>query len=206
MLNNNFDCPLCKKTIRDDYNKLYSMKYDHDGQSSQQYLWLYATNYGDNWWGYDKKSNCKLERIYNDHLTRLNIRENQNNNANINLSITNIKKPPNVITNNIIPNDFVSLTLDIIDTTIQDTDDDINFSDNDATRDKNITIDDNENDISYILKIGLYEYRIDFDIMKQISISDSAKSRKIKRIDNISNEINYLKSQNIIGIAGIKFE
>ena len=133
ILNNNQpNCPSCHESIKNDCDKINEMKHSYTTTDvnhiflNQNYLWLYATNYGNNWWVYDIKSNNKLERIHNDYLTRLDMKNNKNvatNPIQLNLSIKNIKKSQ---VNKIVSNDFVSITVDTND--LNDADVDFNNS------------------------------------------------------------------------------
>jgi hypothetical protein len=85
-----------------------------------------------------------------------------------------------------------------------------------------ISFDDHENvdlccinqsePLSYVIKIGQTDYKIDFDLMKQINLSELWRKRTIKRLDihqninNLNAIFEYLKSQNVVGISGQKFD
>ena len=69
-------------------------------------------------------------------------------------------------------------------------------------------------ELSYILKLGSIDYIIDFESMKQINTLDVWKKRSLQRIEipndiiktNYKSVMDYLKTQNIIGISGKKFD
>lgn len=200
-------CPICY--ISNDINlDSLTNTYTHN-DDCPNYVWLYSSNYNDMWWAYQNKPNNKLEKIHKDYLIRqeiANAQTSQENSIKINISKT---KQKNKIVNYDVPITFDNITID------DDTDDCVDFDDIDNISDENKHVTNHIDffELSYVIKCGMYEYKIDFDSMKQINVVDVWRKRSIKRLEvpidiiktNMGSIVNYLKSQNVIGIAGHKF-
>jgi hypothetical protein len=186
-------------------------------------MWLYSSNYNNNWWIYDNDSNNKIEKIYKDYILKQEMGSASNNSNlvisdDIKIKLNNIKsrkqsKSLNKLTNS---NDkFEELILDNTSYEFN-----IEFNEIENNNDTSSTKTDTSivntiippEPLSYIIKCGAHEYRIDFDSMKQINVDDTWRKRSIKRIEipedvcktNLNAIISYLLSKNILGINGEK--
>jgi hypothetical protein len=207
ILSNNISSEL-KKQLHIKYcSKLLNIQnvYNQNVQENQ-YIWVYSSNFHNTWWCYDSICNRKLQLIYENYQrNQLILSENKMNNTTIKLKYKS-KDNLNDILNNKLDEDEKYV---IIDNNINSSDY-VSFDDCDTTTS---TANDVKRDITYTIHINSVDYRIDFDSMKQINMIDPWKKRSINRI-HIPNElvsttiydiISYLKSNNVIGIAGQKF-
>ena len=87
----------------------------------------------------------------------------------------------------------------------------ISNSDSDEQEEKN---NNTNHTVSYIVDIHGTSYKLDFDTMKQINLTDITKKRSIKRIEvpnekrnSSANEIKQylMNTHSILGVAGKKF-
>lgn len=204
----NTACPKCGL----DNGNISSLSNDHnfDVATTTNFVWLYSSNYNNMWWSYDSESAVKLECIYKDYLVRQDIQKNgSSNNQNIKIKLPNIKKIHNSATINN-PNTTSVVYNNIAIDNDLDEDVDVDFSDSDQ---QHVVETPQIQELSYVIKFGTYEYKIDFDLMKQINTTDVWRKRSIKRIEvppsvqktNVNSIIQFLKSERVIGISGKKF-
>ena len=200
-------CPVCHDGFNDTNLNSLSNAYIYN-ESNVNYVWLYSSNYNNAWWTYNNESNNKIEKIYKDYLLRQEILNTPKDKDNlIKFNIVKTKKHQKQ-TNNNIEIEFDNITID------NDIDNCVDFSNIESTSNQfhNETL-LQETPLSYIIKCGTFEYKIDFDLMKQINTIDTWKKRSIKRLaipvsiaqSNMESITCYLDSQNVIGIAGKKF-
>ena len=145
------------------------------------YVWLYSSNYNNAWWTYNSESNTKIEKIYKDYLLRqeiLNSEKHKDNSIKLHVpKVTKkqvqIAKKPQIT--------FDSIEID--DEFDNDFEDCVDFSEIDKIPNQTqLNPISPETPLSYIIKCGTYEYKIDFDLMKQINTIDMRKKRSIKRL------------------------
>ncbi|ARF09686.1 hypothetical protein Indivirus_2_65 [Indivirus ILV1] len=172
--------------------------------NDRYYIWLYSSNYGNTWWCYKKEICEQIESIYQDYNLRKKILINEEENNIINLSV--LKKSTKSKSESLVnyKDKFEEL----------DTSNESAVEFNDETPISSPKLKPQANIISYIIKINGNEYKLDFDLMKQINLDDTTKKRAITRIE-IPNEIRtfsgnalikYLaNTYNIIGVSGRKF-
>lgn len=194
---------------------------------SNTHVWLYSSNYNGLWWCYTNEQNAQIEYIYKDHLKMDKSHISKDADEYIQIHIPSASKTKNIRIKS--KNSYMSgfsplaeltsfgasvsqspieVNQEFINMEIKlDEDDQINFADPISH-----TQYTNKNVLSYNIQIGSNEYKIDFDTMRQINLSETFKKRNMRRLEisqNMSDTgtfINHLKSQNIIGIAGIKFK
>ena len=149
-------------------------------------IWIYAGVFT-GWWCYDDVQNMKINRIYKDYCIRNNINDEKI------FGTTDLSS--------VVPKILSKKNLYVSDP--------VNF-------DNNIIIctnNENKYDIDYIISMSDDDYRIDFENMKQINISDPKKQKSIKQIcipyeiyiDQIA-FVKYLKNYDVKGICGKKFD
>ena len=229
LTNETTKCPLCN--IYTNYMNISVIQNDYCVDDlTLNYLWIYSSNYNDTWWAYNNASNKQIEKIHQDYILNQElIKKLSNNNSDpMQITIQNFKKynnsQMNKKNNQILTFDNINVNnIDnniIIDDTSVDFDE---FYDSDELIDKTNKLTDkslHNEPLSYIIKCGTigssgyYEYKIDFDSMKQINVMDSWKTRSIKRLElpidimitNINKITEYLQSLKVIGIAGKNFE
>jgi len=163
--------------------------------NQNRYLWLYASNYGGLQWCYDKESNQKIESIYNDYLWIMNNNGNHNHD-NIKMDVSPGRKKK-----------IIKTTDDKFDEFVMDNDN-LDLMVEFPKNEKKYELPKSKEPLSYIVKMGSFSYKMDFDLMKQINIHDTSKRRSIKRItipDNVGDIMEYIKGKNVIGISGKKF-
>ncbi len=136
-------------------------------------------------------------------------------NIGVSFSDNNLIKQPVSISSS---KSFDELIDDIDTDTDTNTDSDISvsFSDNNLIKQPVTKSQESQEsqELSYILKFGSLDYKFDFDSMKQINMTDMWKKRALQRIEipndiiktNLKLIVNYLRTQNIIGISGKKFD
>lgn len=199
-------CPICI-TLPNNQNLNSINNFNFDNPHTN-HMWLYSSNYNGTWWTYNSESNNKIEKIHKDYLLRQEIANDQNNkNTSIKFTMPKIKKK---VINRATPIIFDNIDID----DEIDTDDCIDFTgiENISKKEENVVHQNNE-PLSYIIKCGNYEYKIDFNSMKQINTIDTWRQRLIKRIEiplnimstNTQSIIEYLISLGVIGISGKKF-
>lgn len=150
-------------------------------------IWLYSGFFA-GWWCYDEINNCKLNRIYEDYCDR----------NKINIVST---KTPSPIKQSIIKK------LSVFDTVDFDTSQSLTDDNNDNYKKYH-----NEN-LDYVINTINGDFRVDFANMKQINTIDSKKQRNISFLlvprevyKNNNTYIKYLKTHDVKGISGIKFD
>jgi len=200
-------CPKCNLNNGD----INSLSNDHNfDATSTNFIWLYSSNYNNLWWSYDSESAVKLECIYKDYLVRQDILKNGNiNNQNIKINL-----PKSAHNGKAIKNSSTTATVyNNIAVNDEDEDVDVDFTDSDIDQSQHTVETPQVQELSYIIKFGTYDYKIDFDLMKQINTTDVWRKRSIKRIEvptvvhktNVDSIIQFLKSEHVIGIGGKKF-
>lgn len=211
IINSSLYNPDAFSSIPDNNNELSELN------GCTNYLWLYSSNYNGLWWCYDSNSNKKIECIYKDYLFR---QELPNNEEQFIITCDFSKKQRAVKT---LPTNYISKSFDeLIDNIDSDTDTDtdtnigVSFSDNNLIKQPVTKSQESQEsqELSYILKFGSLDYKFDFDSMKQINMTDMWKKRALQRIEipndiiktNLKLIVNYLRTQNIIGISGKKFD
>lgn len=159
---------------------------------SRQNLWLYSARQKGIWWCYDMTISAQLDLMSTDYNKRKLLQENK------------LSTPPK---------SHKDIKFDKIDHNL-------NFEGNcnfvnydDAQEMDNVEPDI---DLQYCIEIANVSYYIDLDENMQRNCKDISKIREIKRIeipdiifDTLPNKqqniIHYLKTQNIIGMSGLKF-
>ena len=169
------------------------------------YLWLYSSNFNNKWWCYNNKLNKVIETIYKDYLL---IKEMNDKFSDLDLGIK-IKKQ-GIYKTNKNKLDFTKITDEEFDSSLE-----VNFEDDENEMELNNSKQEQKCSAeSYVVKVGNSEYRIDFNIMRQINLLDNSKTRRIERLEipesvlegGYFDLINFLKNDyNIIGISGVKF-
>lgn len=176
------------------------------------YVWLYSSNYGNTWWCYQRETCEQVEKIYNDYCLRqqiLNDNSTSKNNINLTLTQNTTKKPKQTL----LPKSFAQL--DTASNDSNENDDAVDFnsissSDYNGQEETNNT----NHTVSYIVNIHGTSYKLDFDAMKQINLTDTTKKRSVKRIvvpnekrNCSANEIKQylMNTHSILGVAGKKF-
>jgi len=204
--NSNKICNLCNntlispiKSVNSDANcflcLMYNFMINKLANSENNYIWLYSSNYNEFWWCYDKSQNLQIENTYKDFLLKQN--SVKNDDISIKIKINKSKENHKY--------DISKINFHAIDIE-SDEETKLNFTDEYIIESTNIV------PISYIMQIQSTEYKLDFDSMKQINLSELWKKRSIKRLTIPSSTysfleiITYLKSQNVIGITGTKFK
>ena len=205
---NNGSCPDLVCGYQDkNYELCNDEKTEHVG-NSEYYVWLYSSNYGNTWWCYQREICGKVEKIYMDYCLRQKILSNDNSVKDISLTIH--KKS---VSTTSLPKvgSFVELDNDSDNTETESVDFESisgSESDKEELKEKKNQI------ISYNVTIYGTEYKLDFDLMKQINLNDTMKKRNIKRVE-IPNEYRNKKASDIkqylvntylvLGISGKKF-
>jgi hypothetical protein len=155
------------------------------------YIWLYAA-YGDEWWGYEPVVNDTVEHAFIDYKHRKKIFEYQPD-------IALVNSPNNQLNTN--KEHDKNITIPTCTTEF------VNYS-NKYLKKKSkhkTTIPS-----SYFININHQDYRLDFNLMKQVNALDVNKSRRIKRLaidkfNTLIELITQLKTHQIKGISGVKF-
>jgi len=188
---------------------------------NRYYIWLYSSNYGNTWWCYQKDCCEKVELIYKDYCLRKQLSNSQlNQNNPITLSV--LKKANKKVAAHSLNSDGEFEELDITDNSS-----DVEFTDLSGLSDLSNSSDSldlpdaNKNQVqkhnqivSYTVKIHGTEYKLDFDLMKQINVHDAMKKRNIKRIEipnhlrssPASDIMQYISTSHmVLGVSGKKF-
>ncbi len=167
-------------------------------------FWLYSSNYPKYWWCYDTKSTSQIEHIYKDYLERKKLYTKITPNSNVDIKIN---------LNNDEASEDIDMSTSLIDIVLPEDNKVLkNLIDFTGTEDE-LSEESNGGDVfpelSYIISIGKFKYKIDFDQMKQISVINSKKKRNLYRIEikeKVKNIESHLKNKyNILGISGINF-
>lgn len=199
-----------------------SVTTDNDFNDNSNYLWLYSSNYNDTWWIFNKVCNEYIETIYQDYKQIKNLNTNDHDQINdeqiqieVNIPKSSKKyKIPKIIKNEYNMEVFTEFEFDGDCEELQFENEEplklqkphICGKNNKDTIDKHLP---------YVININNQNYKIDFDMMKQININDLSKKRNIKRLTvdnnlnhkNIYQLIHYLKNEHqIIGLYGQKFD
>jgi hypothetical protein len=193
------NCELIENDKKIDYN------------SSNNYVWLYSSNYGNTWWCYKREHCEKVELIYVDHCLKKQILNGNNNPSNINLKI--VKKTSN--------NKLQSIPSIVSFNTLYGSDDEsdtdtVDFSsdyDSNSPPSTNLPVIPVIQSLSYIVNIYGGDYKLDFEDMKQFNVNDPTKKRTVMRLQILektyfssAKDIRlYLSNNNIIGVSGKKF-
>lgn len=226
------ECPLCEQFITDDLNNIHFKDYK-ELNNIQKYRWLYSSNFHDRWWGYDDNSNKKIEMIYNDYQKRhhdfgdddssLDSDESED----VNIPDLKVKLPIKIrgkgrpASRRIVidegksfvpyyPSDEEEFVFEPIEFQESESSSESNSQEEEINSSSKQESQNPKPQISYIIKVGSANYKIDFDQNKQVHIEDPRKQRQIKRIqipENLSEHqlIAYMKSQGVVGISGLKF-
>ena len=193
--NNVISCFLClmNKKGHIQYNSYNLYNYVNN------YIWLYSSNYNGLWWCYNTNQNNQVERTYKDYLIRQPLDKNTND-ITVKINLNKSDKNANYYGKN-------KIKFHIIDVESDD-DNKLNFTDKEIINCASTS----QDIISYTISIQSHEYKLDFDSMKQINLLEIWKKRSIRRLTLPSNMsslcdiIDYLKSQNVIGITGLKWK
>jgi len=209
LLKNNFYCIGCNNNLTiSEPTKLNDQEKKIIKYLDNHYLWLYSSNFTSTWWCYEKPLNQSIEHIYEDYLfIKKNKDDRQNDKSNPKITIQKSKNA-----NDILNHTNTNYTYDDIEISDNDSSLEVSFSDesNDEIYNKKH---DKPQLLSYVVNAAGSEYKMDFDLMKQINTADSNKSRKIKRLEIPSDIVNdgflgvllFLKENDVIGISGYKF-
>ena len=178
-------CNVCNQLIIDDLESINLDDIMELKKKTSQVIWMYSSNFADHWWTYDESQTYDIEELYQDFLDRTeNIKVKEYDES------KDLKEKFQIIN---LYGDIMGEMGGISS---------LSDSDSEYSDDEEII------PFSYILKIGRKDFRIDFNQMKQISISNSTKRRNIKRIviKKKKNIEKYLsRKYNVLGISGIKF-
>jgi hypothetical protein len=171
--------------------------------SSENYIWLYSSNCNDKWWCYNKIQNLKIENIYKDYTMRQNLLKKDDEIDDFKIKIPKFGKKSKPVINS----DELYESIDIQNDSSSIC---VNFGDYSNIKKVSDEIcSQNSYPLSYILEIGEFDYKIDFDNMKQINMIDTWRKRSIKRVEvptDTKNLTNFLKDKfDIVGVAGQKF-
>lgn len=202
---NKSNCPDCGN-VNDPLN-IFDMNKISNIDTSNYYLWLYSSNYGNTWWCYKKDMCEKLEILFQDYCLRkklLSDNEQIKDNA-ISLSLKKVNKTKIF--------SLLNDTDDFKELNITSNSLDVEFCDDSTlTTPKIVKIPSQI--ASYTINTYGSEYKLDFDLMKQINLGDVSKKRNIKRIEipthmrvySVNDMINYLINNCfVLGVAGKKF-
>ncbi len=148
-------------------------------------IWIYAGVFA-GWWCYDNIHNIKINRIYKDYCMRNNI----NNDINLKQSTDPLTTMPKIMSKK---------NLSVFEP--------VNFDCNTS-----VYTDDGD-DFDYIINTQHGDFRIDFENMRQIDVSNHKKQRNIKQIYvphkiyiNNTTFVKYMKKYDVRGISGKKFD
>lgn len=214
VLDGNLDCPVCKEPINSNFDSCNTLSVFGGGDAEKDIienffkdnsiLWLYSSTFGERWWCYDEKCNLQIEMTYHDYLKRKRVMQEFDSDE----LFEQIDSPTDEKINKdgVVLSDFnfEFIQPDKIENIP------VNFRSslgNDVQ--ERISKDSPEEVLSYSIKIGNHEYRLDFDNMKQVNSLDFRRQRRIKRIEiepTIHNLKDYLhNAYGVLGVAGVKF-
>jgi len=201
------ECFVCRSKI--DRNIFRNYKSDNI-QFESKFYWLYEGK-NESWWCYDKRSNDRIEKLYN-NFKAPKLREND--------MVKNCPNSVQSIKKKISPYDPKHSTvnfqlireMEMYNSGIENKRsceknmnfNNVNFSStNNNKYNRRIKI-----PLSNTLKIGDAQYIINFNKLIQVNKTDCRKQRKIKRVEIMkTNPHHILKSEhNVRGVAGIYYK
>jgi len=198
-------------------NSCMMCKYFNDiaPKYNSENIWLYS-GYGGKWWVNDPKNNETINKIYTHDIKRkekasdddvddfsIEVKKTGKRQRTINNSSIDITSFKPVVINNKTSFAFKSVNTNTDKSTDTDTED----SDEIIV---NITDDENNDAIEYVIFVDMRSYVIDFINMQQYDIIHPERKRNIKKMmidkDDKNDIITLLKQDNSIrGINGIPF-
>lgn len=189
IVNNYIKCLSCDTITYKNINNIHTVV-----PISRRVVWLYSARQIGIWWCYDEITSKKLDAIFNDYEKRNIVLNKTKNKIKTGCQIYsgNYACQTNSPTTN---TNFINNTFDPVE-----------FDSDDADSEE-----ESSEDLEYNIDISGTKYYINFQQNIQINLDDSNKKRDIKKIvipDVIPQQdiVTYLKSQNVIGIAGLKFD
>jgi hypothetical protein len=197
--NKNIICSMCKLTTYKNINNI-----NYQVVMARRLVWLYSARHKGYWWCYDEITSKKIDVIFGDYTKRKNLKDNLLSNVNkldTNIFVIDIPAKHNSSTNAQICNTKFSANYDLV--CFDDTDDK-------SDSDNNLNINSIEQ-LEYTIDISGTKYFIDFENNCQRNCDDSSKIRELTKIIipdtiNTNDIVTYLKTINVIGIGGIKFD
>lgn len=156
-----------------------------DYLTTRNNVWLFSSNFGNRWWCYNEENSKKLDIIMSDYEKRH-------------------KSPDNDIKN--LSHDSQNIVHTINDKTIANPSyDPVAYNDQ---HDNDVL---HHDDSDYTINVGNTKYMIDLDKWQQINLFNKNKKRNLKLLPlpphlNIMQKVDFLKNNNVVGIAGTEFD
>ncbi|AYV77298.1 MAG: hypothetical protein Barrevirus31_1, partial [Barrevirus sp.] len=172
---------------------------------SPNFFWLYSSNYGNTSWCYKKDISDQIEKIYKDYMLRKGLHVTGVPIITFKpVKYTKVSKN-SVTTSKNSDEEFEELELSSDSS-------DIEFAD--TTPAQKSPVSTPVIPLSYNIKVSNGDYKMDFDLMKQVNLLDPQKQRNVKRIELPQNMMNKTVNEiiqfltmncQVIGISGKKF-